>query len=145
MSRVSQLPALFCESSFDTQIDRLLAETLQSLDGRSSVWKPACNVYDNGDGFYVQVALPGVDVKQIDVQIEDNMLLIKGDRKSARSHERTWHAREFQEGPFACSFRLPSYVDQDKSSALYKQGILAITFPKREGAKPRRIMIEERS
>lgn len=70
------------------------------------------------------------------------MLRVKGERKSDASEGRTWYARDIKEGPFSCSYRLPASVAQEKSTASYKQGLLTITFPKREEAKRRHIMIE---
>ena len=142
MTLVNQLPVLFRESAFNTQIDRLLADAIGTISGWSSTWEPNCNVYEDENGFCVQIALPGMEVNDIDVHVEDNTLRVKGERKDEASEGRTWYTREFLQGPFACSFRLPSYVDGHTSTASYKQGILTISFPKREEAKPRRIMIE---
>jgi HSP20 family protein len=99
-------------------------------------------VYEDANNFYVQLALPGMEPNQIDVQVENNVLCIKGERKCEPSGEVTWYAHEFPYGPFSCSFRLPSYVDHGKSTASYTQGVLTVMFPKHEEARPRRIMIE---
>lgn len=142
MTWANQLPTLFRDTSFETQIDRLFDEAVRTVGSWRSAWDPDCNVYEDANNFYVQVALPGMEPSQIDVQVEDKLLCIKGERKSEPSGEWTWYAHEFPDGPFSCSFRLPSYVDYSKSTASYKQGVLTIMFPKYEEAKPRRIMIE---
>ncbi len=142
MTWATQLPTLFRDSSFDAQIDRLFDEAVRAVSRWRSAWEPDCNVYEDANNFYVQLALPGMEPNQIDVQVEHDLLCIKGERKSEPSGDVTWYTHEFPSGPFSCSFRLPSYVEHSKSTATYKQGVLTITFPKYEDMKPRRIMIE---
>lgn len=139
---LNQLPVLFPNGSVESQIDRLLDDAVRSVSEWSRAWDPSCNVYEDEAGFTIQMALPGLDPQQIDVQIEDQMLRVKGERRVDTSQERTWYSRDIAEGPFSCSFKLPAYVNQEKSTASYKQGLLTITFPKRDEAKPRRIAIE---
>ena len=139
---LNQVPVVFRNGSVDSQIDRLLDDAIQSVNEWSRAWDPTCNVFEDEQGFTIQMALPGLEGNQINVQIEDNMLRVKGERRGGMSEQRKWHSRGIAEGAFSCSFKLPSYVDHQKSTASYKQGILTITFPKREEAKPRHIMIE---
>jgi HSP20 family protein len=141
----TRLPALLSDTAFESfnrQIDNLFNEAVRSVNTWTSRREPECNVYEDADGFYIQVALPGMDPNHIEVQAEGDTLVVRGERKMAVPEGRTWHTREVSEGPFACSFRLPAYVDHGKSTASYKQGILTIAFPKHEEAKPRRIAIE---
>jgi HSP20 family protein len=136
------MPVLFRDTAFDTQIDRLFDDALRAVGDWTSMWAPDCNVYEDDHSFVVQAALPGIDPGSIDVRVEKGTLYLKGERKSGQTGNCTWYAHEVKDGPFACSFTLPSTVDHDKSTASYKQGMLTITFPKLEEAKPRRIMIE---
>lgn len=138
----SYTPVLFGDKAFETQIDRLFNDALRAVGDWTSMWAPDCNMYEDDHNFVVQAALPGIDANDIDVRVENGMLYLKGERKSGQTDKYTWYAHEVKDGPFACSFRLPPTVDHDKSTASFKQGILTITFPKREEAKPRRIMIE---
>ena len=142
MSWENQLPVLFHKGSIESQIDRLLDDAVQSVNGWLQPWEPACNVFENAQGFTVQMALAGLDASQIDVQVENNVLRVKGERKLGESEGRRWYTRGIGEGAFSCSFKLPDYTDHEKSTASYKQGLLTITFPKREEAKPRQITIE---
>jgi HSP20 family protein len=142
MSWENQVPVLFHNGSVESQIDRLLDDAIQSVNGWSTSWDPACNVFEDEQGFRVQMALPGFDVNQIGVQVENNVLRVKGERKRDESEGRRWYVQGIAEGTFSCSFKLPDYADHEKSTASYKQGLLTITFPKREEAKPRQIMIE---
>ncbi len=144
MPRGNELPVLFSSRSAESQIDRLLDDAIHSVNGWSQSWSPACNVFENKEGFTVQMALPGLDANQIDVQVENNVLRVKGERKHEESHGRQWYMHGIGAGAFSCSFNLPEYVDHEKSMASYKQGLLTVTFSKREQAKPRTIMIESR-
>ena len=139
---LNQVPALFRNGSRETQIDRLLDDAIRSVDEWSQSWDPGCNVFEDEQGFVVQMALPGLEVNQIDIQVENNELRVKGERKHDASENRTWYTRGIPEGAFSCSFELPASVDREKSTASYRQGILTVTFSKREEARPRRIMIE---
>lgn len=142
MSWESQLQVLFPQSSIESQADRLLHDAIHSVNQWSPSWSPACNVFENEQGFTVQMALPGLDVKQIDVQVENNVLGVKGERKHEESEGQQWYMQGIGAGPFSCSFKLPDYADREQSMASYKQGLLTITFPKREAAKPRQISVE---
>ena len=88
------------------------------------------------------MALPGLDRKDIDIVFDDGALTIKGQGKEDGTSNRTYFAREIGSGDFSRSFRLPSNVDPGKVSASYKEGLLTIEIPKREDAKPRRIVVE---
>lgn len=138
----SHLSVLCRDGAFETQINRLLDEAIRSVGDWASVWAPECNVFETDAHFCVKIALPGVDVNHLEARVERHVLFVKGNRQVGTTEGGAWYAREMTEGPFACSFQLPSYVDQDRSTASYSQGILTIRFPKRAEAKPRSIMIE---
>ena len=130
-------------SQVDDQMDRLLNEVFGTLGARALAWAPACNTYEDEQGFWVEAAVPGFDQKDIEIAIEDGVLTVKGERKNdTREPNRTYFVREIGRGAFSRSFSLPSNVDPSKVSASYKQGVLTIELPKREEAKPRRITIE---
>lgn len=142
MSWEGQLPVLFHNGSADSQIDRLLDEVSQAVSEWSERWDPQCNIFEESDEFTVQMALPGMEPSQIDVHAENNVLRVKGERKSETSEQTKWYTRSIPEGVFSCSFKLPTSVDHEKPTASYRHGVLTVTFPKREEARPRRIMIE---
>jgi HSP20 family protein len=130
-------------SQVDDQMDRLLNEVFGNLGGRALAWAPACNTYEDEQGFWVEAAVPGFDQKDVEIAIEDGVLTVKGERKNETPEpNRTYFVREIGSGAFSRSFRLPSNVDPNKVSASYKQGVLTIELLKREEAKPRRITIE---
>jgi HSP20 family protein len=122
-------------------VDKFLNEALQ-VTNRSSAWNPACNTYEDEQGFWVQVALPGLDRKDIEIVFDDGVLTVKGEGKENDPLNRTYFAREIGSGDFSRAFRLPNNVDPSKVAASYKEGLLTIEIPKREEAKPRRIVVE---
>lgn len=138
----SQMPVLVHNGSVESQVDRFLDDAIRAVSEWSESWEPTCNIFEDSDGFTVQMALPGIEPSQIDVQVEHNVLRVNGERKSDMSEQAKWYTRSIPDGGFSCSFKLPAYVDHEKSTASYRHGVLTITFLKREEANPRRIMIE---
>jgi|RhiMethySRZTD1v2_1073278.scaffolds.fasta_scaffold580322_3 HSP20 family protein len=129
-------------SSFDNAIDRLFQEAARTATELKPTWQPGCNVYEDEHGMTVELSVPGVDPQCIEVQIKEHTLTIQGKRIFESPESRVWHARGIPEGTFSCVFQLPPTVDQEKPAASYKHGMLAVLFPKREEAKPRRISVE---
>ena len=86
--------------------------------------------------------MPGVDPKKIDVRVENNVLTIRGERPFEQKVEKeNYHRMERPYGTFARSFTLPAVIDSDKIRAEYRDGVLNLTLPKSEKAKPKRIQI----
>ena len=128
---------------FDLQIDKFFNDALRTVAGAPRAWVPASNVYEDEQGYHVEVAVPGIQAKDIEIVAEDGVLTLKGERKSeSETSDRTYLMRELGWGSFSRSFALPSNVDGNQASAVYKDGILSVSLPKREEAKPRRITIE---
>jgi HSP20 family protein len=121
-------------------VDTFLEEALRAGDGSAS-WSPACNAYEDERSYWVQAALPGLERKDIEIVVEDEVLTIKGERKEDLSKDRTYFVREFNRGSFVRSFKLPNTADQTKVAATYQNGVLTVELPKREETKPRRITI----
>jgi HSP20 family protein len=127
---------------FDRQIDRLFDEALRAFGTSDGLSDPACNVWEDENGFYVQMALPGWEPKDMSLEVNNQVLTMKGERHVDSTDSMKYHLREIPEGRFTRLFHLPTFVDHDRASATHKHGLLTITFPKREEAKPRQIMIE---
>jgi HSP20 family protein len=122
------------------EVDRLLNDTLRNMNG--AAWAPPCNAYEDEHGFHVEVAVPGLSRQDMELVFEDGVLTIKGERKSdGLENNQRYFAHEIGWGAFSRSFRLPTYIDPEKVSASYKDGILTMALPKREEAKARRIEI----
>ena len=121
-------------------VDKFLRDALHA--DQPAVWDPACNTYEDEQGYWVQIALPGLDRKDISIVFEDGVLTVKGEPKEEAVPNRTYFVREIERGSFARAFRLPGTVDPGKVSASYKEGLLTIQIPKREETKPRQIAVE---
>jgi HSP20 family protein len=102
---------------------------------------PAVDVIETQDAFVVQVDLPGIEPKNVDVSVAGNVLTLKGNRRSAESKGEVYR-KETWEGSFQRTLSLPATVDPDKVTAVFKDGILEITIGKREEARPRRIAVK---
>lgn len=142
----SYVPAVMSsmgQETFDQQIDRILEDALRAFgDSEPRWWVPACNVWDDDDGFYVQMALPGWEASEISLELNQQILTVKGARKEETESTGRYHMQEIPSGSFERRFRLPAFVDCDKASATHKNGLLTISLPKREEARSRRIQIE---
>ncbi|HSA60905.1 MAG TPA: Hsp20/alpha crystallin family protein [Nitrospiraceae bacterium] len=139
------LPAVLSSirpDAFDRQIDRIFDEALRAFGTPDQAWAPASNAWEDDNGFYVQVALPGWEPKDIALEVNNQVLAVKGERKDEGAQVEKYHFREIGGDRFMRLFQLPTFVDHEKASATHKNGLLTISFPKREEAKSRRILIE---
>jgi HSP20 family protein len=108
----------------------------------TATWAPALDMHESDDKLTVEVELPGLDAKDIDISLEDDILHIKGERKfTSEVKEENYHRIERAYGYFERNVPLPRKVDLDKVSASVNGGVLRIELPKAEEAKPRQIPI----
>ena len=106
-------------------------------------WAPAVDIYDNNSNLVIKADLPGMAQKDIDVSVEDDVLRIKGEKKKEHEEKKDDYFRlERSYGYFERSFALPTNVDAAKVKATYKDGVLELTLPKREEAKPKQIKVD---
>ena len=104
---------------------------------------PALNVWEDGDCLYAEAEIPGVDPKEIEIEVVDNVLTLRGEKKQEREEEgKGFHYVERGYGGFNRSIELPTSVDSEKVSAEYKNGVLTVHLPKVEAAKPRKIAVK---
>lgn len=106
-----------------------------------SGWTPALDLYQNNDNVVAVVELPGMRKEDIDISLHDGMLTIAGERQSSSSEGENTERTERFTGKFRRSITLPTRVDADKVSASYKDGILTVTLPKAEEAKPKKVEV----
>ena len=105
-------------------------------------WAPAVDIYEQDGNIVMKAELPGVDPKAVDIRLENNTLTLRGERKLDKEvKEDNYHRVERAYGSFSRSFTLPTVVDQGSIKAEYRDGVLKLTLPKREEAKPRQIQI----
>ncbi len=106
-------------------------------------WTPSVDVAETDGEITVTAELPGVKQEEVDITIADDVLTLKGEKKEEKEvKEKDYHRIERSYGSFQRSVRLPTGVKADKAKAAYKDGILTITVPKAEEAKPKQIKID---
>lgn len=104
---------------------------------------PAVNVWDDEQNVYAQADLPGMDPTKLEVLVtEGNQLTLQGERVANPPPNGIWHRQERGFGQFKRMVTLPSLVDADKVEAKYEHGVLYLTLPKSEAAKPRKIVVK---
>jgi HSP20 family protein len=106
-------------------------------------WSPAVDIYETENDLVVKADLPDVDLKDIDVRVENQTLTIAGERKfEKQDNVAGYHRIERSYGNFTRSFAVPNSFDTEKIAASFKNGVLSVSLPKKEAAKPRQIKIE---
>ena len=104
---------------------------------------PAVNVAEDNDNVYVTAEMPGIDPKDIDLTVEEDSVVIKGERKLEEEGEGiSYHRREREGGSFNRTITLPTRIVAEKASAEVRNGVLTLTLPKAEEAKPKKIEIK---
>lgn len=105
-------------------------------------WNPKVNVADKDDSLVLNAELPGVEKKDITVELNGRVLTLRGERSSdSESKEEKYHRKERFYGKFERSFTLPEGVDPDAIEANHKDGVLTVSIPKPESEKPRKITV----
>jgi HSP20 family protein len=108
-----------------------------------TTWTPSCDVYETDNEIVVKAELPDVKKENIQVNLENNMLTIRGERKfEEETKKENYHRVERSYGEFMRSFSLPPFADPNKINAEYKDGVLRITIGKREEAKPKQVEVK---
>jgi len=106
-------------------------------------WIPPVDIYETGDSIVIKAELPGISKEDITLEVKDNTLAIRGEKKFEKDvKEENYHRVERSYGAFQRAFSLPSTVQQDKVKAKFRDGILEVTLPKAEEAKPKQIKVD---
>ncbi|HTS27952.1 MAG TPA: Hsp20/alpha crystallin family protein [Bryobacteraceae bacterium] len=106
-------------------------------------WAPSVDIYETGDELVLKADVPDVDLKDIDVRVENQTLTLSGQRKFEQQESgKGYHRIERSYGNFVRSFAVPNTFDTEKIAASYKNGVLTVSLPKKEAAKPRQIKVE---
>jgi HSP20 family protein len=140
---LANMPGIGRLSDLRDDIDRLFESPLTELTRTSQLlsgWNPALDVYEERDHFTVKAELPGMKKEDIEVSFHDGSLSISGERKTETKHEdaEVYRSERFF-GRFQRTVSLPAAVAADQVKAAYKDGVLTITLPKTEEAKPKHI------
>ena len=114
------------------------------LPGRAARQYPLVNLAEDRDGIYVEALAPGVDPESLNISVVDNTLSISGEKKGVAQSVKTEniHRNERAAGRFVRTLQLPVEVDAEKVSANYKDGLLLVSLPKAEKARPKHISVQ---
>lgn len=129
------------------RLNRLFGVAFPGEAGSRPFWTPAVNVEETKDALVLTAELPGMRIEDVEIEVENNVLSIRGEKKEEREEkeDRRYHVWERCYGSFERQFTLPRTVDTDKISAEFKDGILYIEMPKAPEAKSKRIAIKAES
>src|SRR5205809_5335188 len=106
-------------------------------------WSPSVDIYETENELVLKADVPDVDLKDIDVRVENQTLTIAGERKfEKKDNVKGYHRIERSYGNFVRSFAVPNSFDTENINAAYRNGVLTVTLPKKEAAKPRQIKVE---
>lgn len=106
-------------------------------------WNPAVDVFDRGSEVVIHAEIPGAKKEDIDIRVENNVLTLRGKKeRSEEVKEEGYFRSERAYGTFSRSFSLPTSVNVSKIAADFKDGVLTLTLPKAEEAKPRQIEVK---
>jgi len=122
---------------FEDAFSRMLTEPQANRP-----WSPSVDIYETENELVLKADLPDVDLKDIDVRVENQTLTIAGERKFEQQESgKGFHRIERNYGRFVRSFAVPNSFDVNNIGADYKNGVLSVTLPKTEAAKPRQIKV----
>jgi HSP20 family protein len=134
-------------AALQDSFNRLLGETFArgraDSETQQVAWAPAVDIFETNESLVLKAEIPGVKPEDVDIRVEDNTLYLRGERRFEREvKEENFHRVERSYGTFSRTFTLPASVDSEKIKAEYKDGLLVLTMPKREEAKPKTIKID---
>ena len=131
--------------SLQDQINRLFSETFDrsAEEGSLTPWAPDVDIHETEHELVVKADLPGVKPEELDIRVENNILTIRGERKFEKKvNEDNYLRVERSYGSFSRSFSLANSVNTEAIRADYKDGVLTLSIPKREEAKPKQIKVQ---
>jgi len=129
--------------SFSSMVSRFFDDDFFSADLAKADWNPRVDVYEKDNNIIVKADIPGIDEKNLDVQIEGNILTIRGSKEEEHEvKEKNYHRIERSCGSFSRTIPLPEKIEADKIEADYKKGVLTITIPKSKEAIAKKINVK---
>ena len=128
---------------FEAEFDRVFGNLACARNTSEPAWVPTVDIHESEDAYTIEADLPGVSKDKIDVTINDNVITLKGERKSEReAKEGGYRHYERSVGSFERSFTVSKNVDTEAVEAKFENGVLRLTLPKREEAKPKQIEVK---
>src|SRR6201987_758688 len=134
----------FRGTSPDSQLNRLFSDFFgrATQEQNLTAWAPAVDIYETEHELVVKADLPDVKPAELDIRVENNILTIRGERRFEKKvDEKNYLRVERTYGSFSRSFSLANTVNSEAIKADYKNGVLTLTVPKREEAKPKQIKV----
>jgi len=129
------------------RMTRLFDETLSRIwkeEVPRRIWSPPVDILERENEVILKVDLPEMNQSDIDIKVEENMLIIRGERKFIKEGPPGNYLQiERPHGPFQRTFAIPRMIDLERIKAAYKDGVLRIVLPKREEVHPKQIVVEE--
>lgn len=135
-------------SALQERMNRLFSDVRAQAPVRGEeivqgAWIPAVDIFETNEAIVLKAELPGKTAQDISVEVKDNTLTLKGEKKFEKEvKEENYHRVERSYGSFQRAFTLPGTIHQEKVKAKFKDGILEITLPKVEEAKPKQVKVE---
>jgi HSP20 family protein len=134
-------------STLEERLNRMFGENFGNLYGgqelTAGAFVPPVDVYEDEKSIRLKMEVPGIEEKDININLEDNLLTVKGERKmESETKEENYHRIERSYGSFSRSFTLPNTVNPEDVKAGYAKGVLTISLGKRAEARPKQIKVE---
>jgi HSP20 family protein len=129
------------------EMDRLFGDVFGRGEGQeggwhTGAWTPPVDLYETDDALVLKAELPGFTKEDLNIELRDRTLILKGERRHEREvKEEQYHRRERAYGRFQRAFMLPTVVEENKVQATFKDGVLELRLPKSEAVRPKRITI----
>jgi len=133
-------------ASLQDRMNRLFSDSFNPVTSQESLaagsFVPPVDVYEDEQGIRLKMEVPGIEEKDIDIQMENNLLTVRGERKlESETREENYHRIERRYGSFTRSFTLPNSVNPEDVKAAYAKGVLTISLGKRAEARPKQIKV----
>ena len=127
------------------EMDKMFSDLTPSIRSMQGGFMPAVDMYEDKDNVIIEAQLAGIDPDKVDVSIENDILTIRGEsEKKSEIDEKNYYRKEIRRGSFYRSIPLPTHVTGDMANAIAEDGVLKISIPKAEQAKPKTIKIEKK-
>jgi len=143
MSTLNRWEPFSSNAGLESQVNRIFGELIgRTQESNLTTWAPAVDIFESEHELIVKADLPDVKPEELDIRVENNILTIRGERKFEKKvDEKNYLRVERSYGSFARSFSLANTVNSEAIKADYKDGVLTLTIPKREEAKPKQIKV----
>ncbi len=122
--------------------NRVARQNAQEASFRKTAWTPPVDIAEDDQNFYLIIELPGLDKNDVKVHYENGVLTIKGQKANRHQDGLVLHRQEIPFGEFERTFKLPEQIEVKNISANFQRGVLTVTLPKAEEARPKQIDVE---